>query len=208
MQDSLFWHRRLQAILSEPSYHAREQNSSWLQTLFGLLAKLVRQLHLHMTVGPPPRSIGWIVLALSAVGLTLLLSQFRRNRSAKAETAPRVYQQPIDAAGWFRLADQHVAASEYHEAARCYFLASVNHLQSVRELNVNPNKTNGEYAQELLRRRSPVSGPFLALARACDELLYQNPDGSGEALVKLSQSLADTARASASLIMKRERAPS
>ncbi len=201
MTDFLFWHRRLQAILSAPSYHPGPQGGSWLQALSDLLGELIRRLHLHLSIGPPPRSVGWVVLALSAVGLTLLLSQFRRNRSKRPGTAAGGSERPIDAAGWFRLADGHAAASEYHEAARCYFLASIVHLQSVRELNVSPDKTNGQYARELLRRRSQASAAFTALARACDELLYHSFPGSREAP---SRALVDSARASASAILGRE----
>ncbi|MHB1683327.1 MAG: DUF4129 domain-containing protein [Bacilli bacterium] len=206
MTDTLFWRHKLQTILSGPSYHTQGQSNSWLQALINLLRELARRLHLHIVLGQPPRSLGWIVLALSVLGLTLLLSRFGRNRRTKEAAAPSGSRRPLDAKGFFLLADRHIAAGEYHEAARCYFLAAVTHLQSVRELNVNPNKTNGEYARELLRHKSPVSAAFLTLARACDELLYHSPAGSGNALPPPLQSLADTARASASLILQRERA--
>lgn len=131
-------------VLGRPEYGGLEP--SWWDRVVDALAQGLGRVVDALTGTATGSAIGWIILAVLAVGVLLLgrraVRGLRREGSMGVATAGDVGRSPEE---WLADADVHEADGRWRDAVRCRYRALVAALARAAVLEEVPGRTAGEY---------------------------------------------------------------
>ncbi len=172
-ENDKIWREHLRTILSDPSYHPKASAVSWQTILFNWFNHLLQLLHIKIPKVTLSKDFTWIGVVVLLIIVALITTRLTRGVKISTRRKIETGTAHLATTDYIRLADDHEQAGRVKDAARCLFLAALEHVNQIDPIDISTDRTNGDYLRELIAIKSPFAASFKTVVRYCDALFYQ-----------------------------------
>jgi hypothetical protein len=163
-------HDTVSAIVNSPDF-ARSLGASLAQRAWRALTEFIRELFGVAERIPHGSLIAKVVaiLLVAAIVIRVVLARRLRDKQSRIRVARARGGRIVDP--WTE-AESLAREGNYTEAAHALYAAVLDRLADTERLRLDPAKTSGDYARDLLRRGSRAYSGFRAFSRRFEALIY------------------------------------
>jgi hypothetical protein len=163
-------HDTVATLLRDRAYH----RSFWSSLIGRILSELGRLLDwIYETARSMPGGRTAVIVIVVAI-LLLILARVFMTAAWRDDGHMRRRGSPgrVTRTDPWSEAESLAAAGDYLAAAHALYQAVLRRIAGAERIRLHPSKTSGDYARELRRRDSPLTGPFQRFGRRFDRVVF------------------------------------